>query len=450
MMASDNNNNNVSTTAAADDSNRHLLTERQSAQMDAVNNNNTTTSPLVGLVSGCAGAVALVYVGQPLDTVKVRMQLATATVATSSGGGVSMWSCVRDMWRQALVAPAVSGLNNATTVVGGTGGGHGVVEACSLSSTSATTAAATGQQANKAAVVGRMFRLMYAGTAPALLANVAENGVLFAAYGPCQRLVAFAIDLFNGGGGGSSGSGGVADDAGKKLGPAAMATAGSLASLCSAFALCPTELIKVRLQAADLERCNTDVNMRDGNRRAPPARATASTTLQVVARVWTTEGGLRGMYRGMGSTVAREMPGYYVFFLAYEASRNYMNAWNNKTTVAAVAGGAAGGGHGAAAEQEDPAWVTMTAGAAAGACLWLAVYPVDAIKSRIQATGGGTGGCDKSSGSFMKSFALIVRNEGPLALYRGLAPTMIRTVPASAVMFWAVERTKTLLTGYGL
>jgi hypothetical protein len=27
---------------------------------------------------------------------------------------------------------------------------------------------------------------------------------------------------------------------------------------------------------------------------------------------------------------------------------------------------------------------------------------------------------------------------------------LLRTVPASAVMFWTVERTKTLLTGYGL
>lgn len=434
---------NINNTAAtADGNNQQLLTGSQTAAVhtDTVNNKNITTSSLVGLVSGCAGAVALVYVGQPLDTIKVRMQLATATVTTSSGCGVSMWSCVRNMWRQALVAPAASRLNNATAIVGETGGGsgHGVVEACSLSSTTITAR----QWTNKVAVTGRMVRLMYAGTAPALLANVAENGVLFAAYGPCQRLVAFVMDLFNGGGGG------VVDDARKKLGPATMAMAGSLASLCSAFALCPTELIKIRLQAADLERCNAEVNMRDamaGQRRAPPAHATAGSTLQVVARVWTTEGGLRGMYRGLGSTVVREMPGYYVFFLAYEASRNYLNARISKTTTIVVdgSGAARGEGYGAAANQEDPTWVTMTAGAAAGTCLWLAVYPVDAIKSRVQAW-------DNSSGSFLKSFALTVRNEGPLALYRGLAPTMIRTVPASAVMFWAVERTKTLLTGYGL
>jgi len=93
----------------------------------------------------------------------------------------------------------------------------------------------------------------------------------------------------------------------------------------------------------------------------------------------------------------------------------------------------------------------MTAGAAAGTCLWLVVYPVDAIKSRIQAAGGaGSTVTESPSGGFLRAMALSVRNEGPLALYRGLAPTLLRTVPASAVMFWTVERTKTLLTGYGL
>jgi len=381
----------------------------------------TTTSPLVGLVSGCAGAVALVYVGQPLDTVKVRMQLSTATqaVTSSSGGGsVSMWGCVRDMWRQALVTPAphIRRLTNNAAAA--------VVEACPLTT--------TGQPAGKAAAAGRMARLMYAGTAPALLANVAENGVLFAAYGPCQRLVAFALDLF----GGPSADTAVVDVE-KKLGPAGMATAGSLASLCSAFALCPTELIKVRLQAADLDRANCV----SGKVAGRPQNA-ATGTLQVVARVWTTEGGLRGMYRGLGSTVAREMPGYYVFFLAYEASRTYLNDWHHSSLATSTAL--------TVEHREDPAWVTMTAGAAAGTCLWLVVYPVDAIKSRIQATGGGGGTAESSSGGFLKAMALSVRNEGPLALYRGLAPTLLRTVPASAVMFWTVERTKTLMSGYGL
>lgn len=35
-----------------------------------------------------------------------------------------------------------------------------------------------------------LARGLYAGTIPAVVANVAENSVLFAAYGGCQKLVA--------------------------------------------------------------------------------------------------------------------------------------------------------------------------------------------------------------------------------------------------------------------
>lgn len=38
------------------------------------------------------------------------------------------------------------------------------------------------------------FRGLYAGTVPGIAANVAENSVLFAAYGGCQKLMQFATN----------------------------------------------------------------------------------------------------------------------------------------------------------------------------------------------------------------------------------------------------------------
>lgn len=38
------------------------------------------------------------------------------------------------------------------------------------------------------------IRGLYAGTVPALAANIAENSVLFAGYGVCQKAVAWAIN----------------------------------------------------------------------------------------------------------------------------------------------------------------------------------------------------------------------------------------------------------------
>lgn len=408
---------------------------------------SATTSPFVGFVSGCMGAVALVYVGQPLDTIKVRMQLSsTAVVAESVGrtGGVSMWNCMRDMWRQAGVPSAVHAPVAGPVTAGGTAESVRALPTRPRRPIESTTPVK----------MTRMARLLYAGTAAALLANVAENGVLFAAYGPCQRLVSFACEMFS-----NRGTLGAVDKHAGDLSPLGMATAGSLAAFCSAFALCPTELIKVRLQAADLEAsaAYATVACSTATATSKPTGSTAATsTLQVVRQVWTTEGGLRGMYRGFGSTVAREMPGYYVFFLAYEASRKYLSdvfLTEDKTSAliakppsSTSSGGGHGGGH-----DEDPSWITMIAGAAAGTSLWIVVYPIDAVKSRIQAqSSSGTGANFSPSSSFLHNVAEAIRRDGLFSLYRGLAPTLIRTVPASAVMFWTVERTKTLLTSFGL
>lgn len=77
------------------------------------------------------------------------------------------------------------------------------------------------------------IRGLYSGTVPALVANVAENSVLFCAYGLCQN----AIQFF------------VRKESIQLLNPLENACAGSLAAFFCAFTLCPTELIKCRLQA---------------------------------------------------------------------------------------------------------------------------------------------------------------------------------------------------------
>ena len=68
---------------------------------------------------------------------------------------------------------------------------------------------------------------------PSLAANVAENSILFAAYGACQKLVARAAGV----------------DKVDNLGVIHNGLAGFLTAFWSSLALCPTELVKCRLQA---------------------------------------------------------------------------------------------------------------------------------------------------------------------------------------------------------
>lgn len=78
-----------------------------------------------------------------------------------------------------------------------------------------------------------IYRGLYAGSIPAVIANVAENSVLFAAYGGCQKAVAYVTEV---------------EDT-KNLSILGNAFAGFLAAFFSTFTLCPTELVKCKLQA---------------------------------------------------------------------------------------------------------------------------------------------------------------------------------------------------------
>ncbi|KAM6933174.1 solute carrier family 25 member 15a isoform 2-T2 [Xenentodon cancila] len=77
------------------------------------------------------------------------------------------------------------------------------------------------------------LRGLYKGTTPALIANITENAVLFLSYGLCQDVVRLLTRM----------------EKGADLSDIQKASAGSLASIFSAMALCPTELVKCRLQA---------------------------------------------------------------------------------------------------------------------------------------------------------------------------------------------------------
>ena len=73
---------------------------------------------------------------------------------------------------------------------------------------------------------------MYAGTSPALIANIAENSILFAANSLCQKFVAK-----------------ISGKPVENLSALENGLSGSLAAFWSCLALCPTELVKCRLQA---------------------------------------------------------------------------------------------------------------------------------------------------------------------------------------------------------
>ncbi|KAM9318103.1 solute carrier family 25 member 15a [Pholidichthys leucotaenia] len=235
---------------------------------------------------------------------------------------------------------------------------------------------------------------LYKGATPALIANITENAVLFLSYGFCQDAVRFLARL----------------DKGAELSDLQKASAGSLASIFSATALCPTELVKCRLQA-----------MHEMEESGKVARGQKSTVWSVVKTVLKTNGPL-GFYQGLTSTIVREIPGYFCFFGAYELCRS---------TFAQHMG-----------TDKDGIGILplMFSGGFGGACLWLVVYPIDCVKSRIQVYS-----LAGRQEGFTKTFMHILRTEGFGALYSGLTPTMIRTFPANGALFLAYEFSRSFM-----
>lgn len=227
-----------------------------------------------------------------------------------------------------------------------------------------------------------LFRGLYAGTTPSLVANAAENAVLFCAYGYCKQLVSLLTGR-----------------EGKDMTVLDKATSGFFAAFFSSFALCPTELIKCKLQALK-------------ETKSEPISASGLTV-----KIFKTEG-IRGLYNGLTSTIIREMPGYFAFFGGIEGTKFLLRKHTN-------------------IKDEMHPLMPIISGGMGGVCLWLTIFPFDLIKSRIQV--------ENSKLSLTTMLFKIIREEGPRTLYRGLTPTLIRTFPATAALLFTIEKTRLIL-----
>jgi solute carrier family 25 carnitine/acylcarnitine transporter 20/29 len=90
--------------------------------------------------------------------------------------------------------------------------------------------------------------------------------------------------------------------------------AGSFAGLCSALSYCPAELIKLRLQMQHLDAAST-------------VRYTG--TLDCFRHTVRVEG-IRGLYRGIGATLWRDIPATGAWYSGYELARTYLSGGADK------------------------------------------------------------------------------------------------------------------------
>ncbi|KAJ2782014.1 Mitochondrial carrier protein ymc2 [Coemansia javaensis] len=185
------------------------------------------------------------------------------------------------------------------------------------------------------------------------------------------------------------------------LTPAQLYVAGATAGVANSVVSGPVEHIRVRLQ------------VQTAGAAAPQYRG----PLDCIRQIYRAHG-LRGIYRGQAPTVLRELNGYGMYFLAYEALV--------QRTVEATGRPRA----------EIPSALVCAYGAAAGFAMWLTSYPIDVVKSRMQTDGFGPARAYAGSADCVRK---ILARDGVRGLFRGLTPCLLRAAPANAATFVGFE-----------
>lgn len=124
------------------------------------------------------------------------------------------------------------------------------------------------------------------------------------------------------------------------------------------------------------------------------------------------EGGIPNIYKGTCATLLRDVPGSGVYFLAYEVLKKYL--MSDEINLGMVGG-------------------PILSGGLAGIIMWVVAMPADVLKSRFQTSPEG-----KYTG-VRQVFTILMKEEGPRALYRGFLPVLLRAFPANAACFLGFE-----------
>eukprot|EP00040_Diaphanoeca_grandis_P029641 m.173932 g.173932 ORF g.173932 m.173932 type:complete len:301 (+) comp31746_c0_seq2:1331-2233(+) len=229
------------------------------------------------------------------------------------------------------------------------------------------------------------FSGMYKGVWPPLATAGALNAIVFSVYGGLCRWF---------------GNGQPCGEPTK----AQVATAASLSGFATCFLVTPMEMIKCRQQV-------------DANNR-PSALTVAKRIIK--------SNGFRGLYRGWWPTVAREVPSYAVYFLAYEFVKTSLSADTPVTESISD------NSHGL-----RETFVILIAGSAAGASAWTSVYPIDTVKTIMQTQQ--TTSADRVG--FIRLGSDLIHRHGVKFLFRGFDAMLIRTIPMNAITFLLYEKT---------
>lgn len=222
---------------------------------------------------------------------------------------------------------------------------------------------------------------LYRGMLSPLITVPLINAVVFGAFGQCKAW--FQTD---------------------ELSLSHIGIAGSFAGLVNCFVATPVELVKTKLQVQYSNKRN---------------KARFRGPIDCMKRIYLKRGA-KGLFSGFSATVYRDVPGYGVTFYLYEYLKETLTPYNYTT-------------------MDLSAPTLMISGGIAGIAGWGISYPMDFVKSHLQAQGGVVPLYRKHplllDGGFFDCLDKQTRKHGVTHLWRGFGSCALRAFIGKNALF---------------
>jgi len=180
---------------------------------------------------------------------------------------------------------------------------------------------------------------------------------------------------------------------------------GGVTGVFTSVAICPFEVLKVQQQ----------VVLAEGG--------AAPSMMQLLSQLVRSDGAA-GLFRGLPSLIARDVPFNALFYGSYESCCAAMMR-----------------AEGLKSKDDLGLSRILFAGGLAGSFGWSVIMPFDVVKTRLQA--------GSASGTTMQVMRAVVRTEGWRALFSGWTAAVARAFPANAGLFAGVELASRLMGSSG-
>lgn len=206
-----------------------------------------------------------------------------------------------------------------------------------------------------------------------------------------------------------------ADPAANTLTMGERLSAGSLAGVACVTVTYPLDIVRTRLsiQTASIP------NLREHFAKAgvkPPG------LWSVMKQIYRTEGGMRGLYRGLIPTTMGVAPYVGINFAVYEWARELLIPEGR---------------------DEPTPLGKLGSGALAGAVAQTLTYPFDVLRRRFQVVS--VDGLGFKYHGTWHALSTIVKTEGVKGLYKGLSANLLKVVPSMAASWLSFEMVKDML-----